>query len=235
MPHGTVTYGKETIQYTVLHVARKTLAIEVLPDAKVVIKAPLESTQEEVRRRVLKRARWIIKQQQYFRQFDPRTPERQFIGGETHLYLGKQYRLKVCVAGQDKVLLSRGYFVVETKAEYGPEETKSLMSGWYAEKAASTFHNRFNYCWLNFENMKLTMPRLQVRRMKKRWGSLSRGGILTLNTDLIRAPRECIDYVITHELCHLKYHDHSPEFYRLLEKVMPDWEKRKHKLELALV
>jgi len=79
------------------------------------------------------------------------------------------------------------------------------------------------------------MPRLQVRRNEKRWGSLSRGGILTLNTDLIRAPRECIDYVITHELCHLKCHDHSPEFYRLLEKVMPDWEKRKHKLELALV
>jgi hypothetical protein len=70
--------------------------------------------------------------------------------------------------------------------------------------------------------------------MRKRWGSLSKGGMLTLNTDLIRAPRECIDYVIIHELCHLKYHDHGSEYYRLLERVMPDWEKRKHKLELAL-
>lgn len=235
MPHGSVTYGKETVQFTVLHVSRKTLAIEVLPNAKVVIKAPLDTTMDEIRQRVTKRAKWIIKQQQYFRQFDPRTPERQFVGGETHLYLGKQFRLKVCEASQDKVVLSRGYFVVETKGECVPEKTKALLNGWYAEKAASTFQNRFKYCWLNFEKMKLALPRLQVRRMKKRWGSLSRGGILTLNTDLIRAPRECIDYVITHELCHLQCHDHSPEFYRLLEKFMPDWEKRKHKLELALV
>ncbi len=64
---------------------------------------------------------------------------------------------------------------------------------------------------------------------------MSRSGTLTLNTDLIRAPKECIDYAITHELCHIQFHDHSSDFYRLLEKVMPDWQKRKHKLELALV
>jgi len=71
--------------------------------------------------------------------------------------------------------------------------------------------------------------------MKKRWGSLSRSGLLTLNTDLIRAPQECIDYVITHELCHTLHHDHGAAFYALLVEVMPDWERRKHKLELALV
>ena len=70
--------------------------------------------------------------------------------------------------------------------------------------------------------------------MRKRWGSLSANGMLTLNADLIRAPRECIDYVITHELSHLRYKNHGPEFYRFLDKVMPDWEKRKHKLEVTL-
>jgi hypothetical protein len=71
--------------------------------------------------------------------------------------------------------------------------------------------------------------------MKKRWGSLSHNGLLTLNTDLIRAPKACIDYVITHELCHLKHHNHGPNFYRLLEKMMPDWERRKTQLELSMV
>jgi hypothetical protein len=71
--------------------------------------------------------------------------------------------------------------------------------------------------------------------MKTRWGSLAKSGALTLNTDLVRAPLECIEYVITHELCHLKHHDHSSGFYKLLEKVMPDWEKRKRRLEMALV
>jgi len=64
---------------------------------------------------------------------------------------------------------------------------------------------------------------------------LSKGGTLTLNISLVRAPLECIDYVITHELCHLVHHDHSPRFYQLLEKVMPEWERRKHRLELALI
>lgn len=76
----TVTYGKDTINYRVIRVARKTLAIEVLPDSSVVIKAPLETGAEVIRTRVAKRARWIIKQQHYFRQFEPRTPERYFVG-----------------------------------------------------------------------------------------------------------------------------------------------------------
>jgi predicted metal-dependent hydrolase len=71
--------------------------------------------------------------------------------------------------------------------------------------------------------------------MKKRWGSLSDKGTVTLNTNLIKAPKECIDYVVTHELCHLKYHDHSSEFYKLLDSVIPEWKKIKHKLELSMV
>ncbi len=235
MPHCKVTYGRDSINFTVLYAARKTLAIEVFPDSRVVVKAPVGAGLEEIRNRVVKRARWIIKQQQYFRQFDPRTPERQFVGGETHLYLGRQFRLKVSEGSRDAVVLSRGHFMVETEGVSGPEKTRALLNSWYAEKAAGSFQNSFERCWPHFEKLGLTMPRLQIRRMKKRWGSLSRGGILTLNTNLIRAPKECIDYVITHEFCHLQCHDHSPAFYRLLEKVMPDWEKRKHKLELALV
>jgi predicted metal-dependent hydrolase len=81
----------------------------------------------------------------------------------------------------------------------------------------------------------MVQPKLSMKRMQKRWGSLSDKGTVTLNIDLIRAPKECIDYVVTHELCHLKYHDHSPEFYKLLDAVLPGWEKIKHKLELCMV
>lgn len=170
-----------------------------------------------------------------FRQFEPRTPQRQFIGGETHLYLGRQFRLKVSAGSRDSVKLVRGFFLVEVQDSAGTDKIKILLDMWYAEKAVERFKERVGRCWPYFEKQALAKPRIQVRRMKKRWGSLSRGGLLTLNTDLIRAPKECIDYVITHEFCHLQCHDHSAEFYRLLEKVMPDWEKRKHKLELALV
>jgi len=230
----TIRYGKESIRYHVLHCSRKTLAIEVHPNSSVVIKAPNGTSLDEIQLKVGKRARWIIRQLQYFQQFEPRTPERCFIGGETHLYLGKQFRLKVSEASKDSVKLLRGYFVVQTSTSAHQDKVRLLLERWYGEKAAGIFQESFECCWRHFEPLGLARPQMKIRRMKKRWGSLSSNGQLTLNTDLIRAPKECIQYVITHELCHLQHHDHSGDFYRLLEKMMPDWEKRKHKLELAL-
>jgi len=230
-----IVYGNESIAYDVIFVARKTLAIEVLPDSRVVIKAPVGCSLDAVHSKVAKRARWIINQLHYFRQFEPRTPVRQFIGGETHLYLGKQFRLKVCDGSSNVVKLTRGHFRVELQNPSDTASIKRLLLRWYAEKAKSKCIEVFEMCWPYFERLNHVKPRIQIRKMEKRWGSLSRNGLLTLNTDLVRAPKECIAYVITHELCHMEHHDHGPEFYRLLEKVMPDWQKRKHKLELALV
>lgn len=231
---GTIDYGKEQIHFSVLYSARKTLGIEVHPDSKVLVKAPTGTDPAEIQKRVYKRVRWILRQQHYFHQFDPRTPGRQFVGGETHLYLGRQYRLKIINGSKDSVKLIRGYFKVEQKKSPSSDRIKYLLDRWYAEKAATRFKESFDQCWPNFNKLKLTKPRLLIRRMQKRWGSLSRKGVLTLNTDLIRAPDACIAYVITHELCHILFHNHSTSFYRLLGKVMPDWEKRKHKLELLL-
>lgn len=231
---GIVHYGKKQIPFSVLYSTRKTLGIEVYPDSNVLVKAPVGTDSVEIQKRVFKRVRWILRQQDYFRQFDPRTPDRQFVGGETHLYLGRQFRLRISIGSQDSVKLTRGFFSVESKNTLSSVKVKSLLDGWYAAKADVTFAENFERCWPYFDKLNLMKPRLQIRRMQKRWGSLTRSGTLTLNTDLIRAPKECINYVITHELCHIQFHDHGTDFYQLLGKVMPDWEKRKHKLELAL-
>jgi hypothetical protein len=232
---GIVHYGKQQIPFSVLYSTRKTLGIEVYPDSNVLVKAPVGTDSVEIQKRVFKHVRWILRQQDYFRQFDPRTPDRQFIGGETHLYLGRQFRLRISKGSLDSVKLTRGYFSVEVKNAMSSDKVKSLLDEWYAAKAVVRFAENFERCWPYFDKLNLMKPRLQIRRMQKRWGSLSRSGTLILNRDLIRAPKECIDYVITHELCHIQFHDHGSDFYRLLEKVMPDWEKRKHKLELTLV
>jgi predicted metal-dependent hydrolase len=195
---GTFDYGKEQIQFSVLYSARKTLGIEVYPDGKVLVKAPVGTDPAEIQKRVYKRVRWILRQQHYFQQFDPRTPGRQFVGGETHLYLGRQFRLKIIKGSQDSVKLIRGYFRVELKNPPSSDRVKYLLDRWYVEKAAIRFKENFDRCWPNFEKLNLTKPRFQIRCMRKRWGSLSRSGILTLNTDLIRAPVACIEYVITH-------------------------------------
>lgn len=230
-----IIYGGDEIVFEVLFLSRKTLEIAVHPDSRVVVKAPRGTSAGAIEARLKKRARWIRKQQGYFRQFDPRTTPRRYIGGETHLYYGRQFRLKLVESETDAVKLAKGYFWVFCKERSNHEKVRTLLQFWYSKKAHEKFAESFDRCWTNFERLGLRRPQVQIRRMKTRWGSLSMSGTLTLNLNLIQAPRECIDYVITHELCHLQHHDHSPAFYRQLEKVMPDWEKRKHKLELALI
>ena len=109
-----------------------------------------------------------------------------------------------------------------------------MLEEWYKEKARRKFNECLDRCWPYVEKFSSVKPRLQIKHMQKRWGSFSANGRLTLNTDLIRAPRECIDYVVVHELSHLRYDNHGTEFYKFLDKVMPDWEKRKHRLEVTL-
>lgn len=230
-----VQFGSKEITFAVSHVDRRTMEIAVHPSGNVAVKAPLDSEPELVRAKVLKRAKWILKQQLYFDQFHPRTPQRQYLGGETHLYLGRQYRLKIVQSEETGVKLYRGRLEVRCGEEGAPQRVAKLLKNWYREKAREVFREEFLNLVCGFNIKEPQIPHLQIRVMKTRWGSLSENGTLTLNADLIRAPKECIEYVIMHELCHLQFHDHSTDFYKLLNRKMPDWEKRKAKLEAALV
>lgn len=230
----SVAYGKKTIDFKLLFCDRKTMEIAVHPDSSVIVKAPVQSDIELIENKIIKRARWILRQQRYFSQFNPRTPVRSYVNGETHLYLGKQYRLRVAEGPENSVKLLCGYFHITCRNAPSPDVTRKLLNQWYMEKAKVHFGESLNRCWQKFDHHEFEKPNLSVKHMQKRWGSLSNKGTLTLNTTLIRAPKECIDYVVTHELCHLKHHNHSPEFYKLLDAVVPGWEKIKHKLELSL-
>ena len=228
-------YGKAIIAYQLLFVQRKTMEIAVHPDNSVVVKAPEDMPLDKIELKLKKRARWILNQKKYFNQFMPKTPNKQFIGGESHLYLGRNYRLKLLEESPMKVKLSRGYFTVYCGNDKGRDNVEKLMMNWYKEKAVKQFSEILKSRKLATISIDNKKPRMMIKRMKTRWGSLSKNEILTLNLNLIKAPKECIDYVITHELCHLKYHDHSIKFYKLLESILPNWEKVKHKLELTMI
>lgn len=230
----TVRYGDTDIIYELLMMNRTSLEIAVHPDKRVVVKAPITQSLEAVEAKIKKRARWIKRQLKYFNQFDPRTPDRQYVSGETHLYLGKKYRLKIQMSSKNSVVLKNGYFTIQA-IRNDPDEIKNLLEKWYNIRSNVVFTDIFESCWDAFKSKNTTKPRLRIQKMDKRWGSLSSNGQLTLNVSLIRAPKECIEYVIIHELCHLIEHNHGVRFYKLLDQRMPDWIKRKHKLELSLI
>ena len=159
---------------------------------------------------------------------------RKYVGGESHPYFGRKYRLKISPSDKDKVLLKSGYFCIECTNQ-NTSHVQTLLESWYRRKALMYISKILDDCWDRFNEGNYPKPKLKIQEMEKRWGSLSGKGQLTLNTSLIQAPKECIEYVITHELCHLVHHNHGSEFYKLLDRMMPDWIKRKHKLEMSLV
>ena len=229
----TLTYAGESIPFHLSYSKRKTLEIAVHPDGSVVVKAPLGEDETSVENFIYKRARWIKRQISYFAQLGPRTPERQFVGGESHLYLGKQYRLKIRPSDTDEVLLKRDFFHIQA-VDDKPEHIEMLLEAWYWSEAEVYFTQVFEECWQLFEKKGADKPALKIRKMKTLWGSFSSKRGITLNLELIKAPRECIEYVAIHELCHLFHLNHGPEFYNLLEQFLPDWKKRKQRLETVL-
>ena len=231
---GTLTYGHDMIRYEVLFLAsRQTLAIEVHPDSRVLVRAPLGCSEDLIAARVQKRAGWISRQLAEFERYRPRTPARQYLNGESHLYLGRQYRLKILKDEHPGVKLTRGQLLVSLPGAPEPAHVKALLHRWYLDRARAIFSDVLDVSLLHFKGIE--RPRLIVRSMQSRWGSLSRAGNMTLNVNLVRAPRPCIEYVVTHELCHTKHRDHDAHFYKLLGQVMPDWDQRKHRLEAALL
>lgn len=228
---GSITYAGQNIDYNARHTTRKSLAISVHPDGMVEIVAPHYTTQTTIEVKLRRRASWVLQQFTYFDQFRPRTPKRLYVGGETHLYLGRQYRLKILEGEEEKVRLKGGYFCVSVQGPAQSERVAELLAGWYRSRAQDKLAERFDVVTRRYGPVLPTQPDLVIRSMKRRWGSFSREGRVTLNPDLVRAPLPCIDYVIVHELAHARHPNHGRAFFDLLDRMMPDWERRKLVLE----
>ena len=228
--NNTVKYGTTEIDFSVIKTDRKTLSIEVYPDLSVQVVAPKTASVKDIKAKVLKRASWVVKQKQYFEQFLPKIPKRQYVSGETHYYLGRRYVLKIKVSDENSVKLKAGNIIVSCKKNT-PDKVKHLLTQWYYSHAEKRFKDIFNKVFDTFSMHNLNYPQLEFKRMKNRWGSCTTSGKIILNTEIIKTPVKCIEYVITHEICHLVHHNHSKAFYQLLNEKMPDWEKWKTKLE----
>jgi predicted metal-dependent hydrolase len=230
-----IQFGKSKIDFSLEFLERKSLGIQVHPDRSVKVLAPSDSSLEKVKEKLKAKAPWILKQQDFFLSFHPRTPKRKYISGETHLYLGRQYRLKVVEDSSESVKLQGGFIRVFTNDTSDKKRIKLLLNKWYTEKAKIHFNQLFEATRPLFVPYKTAAPYLSIRRMSKRWGSCGIDGKILLNTELIKAPKPCIEYVLAHEFCHLVHPNHSRAFFRLLGKVCPEWGEVKERLERGMV
>lgn len=227
----SVQFGSKEITFQLIYSDRKTLGISVTPEMEVSVKAPLETPIEQIYEKVKKRAPWILKQQSFFLSFYPKNVQKQYVAGETHLFLGKQYRLKILEGELAHVKLKGQFIQVVTNEK---SAVKSLIQAWYLQKAKLKFHHLAEPLIERFKKYNVEPDSIVLREMPTRWGSCTSKGKIILNPELIKAPKGCIEYVIIHELCHLIHHDHTQKFIDLQEKEMPDWQKWKMKLEKLL-
>ncbi|XYJ09373.1 M48 family metallopeptidase [Telluria sp. B2] len=228
-----VIYGEERISFSVRFVPRlrKRVSIHVMPDSAVQVEAPEGTAIAEVKHAVHQRARWVWQQLQAQRERKRHVLPREYVSGETHFYLGRRHMLKIQPAqGKQStgVRLWRGRFEV-TIAKPDAQAVRRLLDAWYRERASEVFARVMGDL---SSRMRLRQaPPLRLLSMRTQWGSCSPKGEVLLNPHLVKAPRACIEYVVAHELCHLKEHNHSERFYRLLGTILNDWAARKSELD----
>lgn len=211
---------------------RKTLAITVQPDGALELTAPARTRIEEILSKISKRASWIRRQQREFAAMNGRRPLRRYCSGATLRYLGRQYRFKATRGATPSVKL-RGAFLSVVTREGTEREVEQQVGIWMRSRAQDQLERRLDQ-WREWcRRQHLPLPRIQLRSMPKRWGSAQPDGRIWFNPELVRAPSICIDYVVAHEICHLKHPNHGPAFYRQLSEFVPDWRRIKLRLECA--
>lgn len=225
-------YGRSTLEYELIYEDRKNLAITVRPDKSIVVKVPPKSSAGEIQAKLEKRGRWILKQINYFDKFHPIQPDREYVSGETHYYLGRQYRLRIKKSGNESVKLIGKFFIVESKEPENREYTRSMMNEWYADHAKLLLDRRTMVYAKKILSSDYGVIEITYKNLKRRWGSYNPDGSITFNIELVKTPINCVDYVIVHELCHILHPNHDKAFYRTLSQHIPGWPNIKEKLEI---
>lgn len=229
----TLRYGARTAEYDVHESARLTakLRIHVEPGGALTVEAPVGTPETKIRAGVQKRARWIMDHIDRFENYRRYVLPRDYSNGETHFYLGRRYKLKIIADARAKRSTRLVAGRLEVTAPKGDTTNIRLaLQRWYRERAFAYFTSRIarmaaDLPWVD------AAPPIKLLTMKRYWGSCSPRGAVTLNPALIKAPAHCVEYVLLHELCHLAEHNHSPRFYALLDRHMPDWIAAKTELD----
>jgi hypothetical protein len=138
--------------------------------------------------------------------------------------------LKIIKSEVEQIKLTRQFLEVYTP-DTKPDHVRELVEVWYREQANKFFQERLAACYTKLSREKIPYPKISIRKMQSSWGSCSAKGLISLNIKLIQVSVEYIDYVITHELCHLKHLHHEAGFYKLLSRIMPGWQVKKEKLD----
>lgn len=213
------------IEFKVVYSGRRTLGISVLPDSSVIVRVPDRTPDSTITRIVKEKASWIIKHRDNYKFQKNFRPDRRYHDGEAHMFRGYEAVLKIARATGTSICFNNGTIEMGMKNPDDTRAVKALLYKGYKEEAMKHFPLIFNNILEQHKNQSFKPTGLIIRTMKRRWGSCSNKGIITLSTELIKLPDLYLEYVIVHELCHLKHHNHGNGYYKLLSDLFPGWKQ----------
>lgn len=212
-------YQYRDIQYELRHAARKTASIYIERDGTVSLRVPKGTSDVRVEKILESRRKWIYKSLAEWRLLNAARVQRQYVNGEGFLYLGRSYRLRLLDRAATALTLKGGYFQLHVKGGDCAKHFKDF----YREKGLSHIPTRVEYF---AKRLGLDVRGIRVMELKNRWGSCSNNRYLNFHWKCMMAPLTVIDYIIVHELAHLRHKRHTKAFWGEIDKVLPDYKER---------
>ncbi|MFZ0515138.1 MAG: SprT family zinc-dependent metalloprotease [Candidatus Nitrosopolaris sp.] len=223
---GIMQYGSSTIAYSIVK-SKRVKTSEIIVEAnKVLVRTPLNKPVSEIHEIVKKKANWILKKQLEYKRLNPQIIKATFQHGSTLPYLGKNYPLKIInnYVGSEKIELAKGEFLIFMNgSKHSRKKIKLLYERWLSDAAQYFLDKKIKKY---SKELKVEPRGIILKSLKDRWGSATKDGVINLSLNLLKAPTDIIDYMILHELCHLKIKEHSHRFWDLVHKFMPDYEDK---------
>ena len=226
-----INWAETRLAYTIRRSARrkKTVAVIVEPTGSVLVVAPERLSIDRLDAIVTRKAQWIVRRRRRTDGYGPPLSPREFVSGESVLYLGRQYRLKVHPDESGEAKLRGGWLHVPAPA--GSRQTadgvRETLVSWLRRHAAVRLPERVA-AWQPKAGVPL--PRVIVANQRRRWGSCDQRGTIRLNWRIIQAPMRLVDYVVVHELVHLRHRGHGRDYWQAVGRLMPDYERRREDL-----
>lgn len=218
-------------QVFIYQAKRPTIKIKLTEDARVCIYLSKGISQDELLHFIESKKGWLVKKINELEEKNHATPKLSYTHGEMHYYLGERYTLCVLDStNQQHIELNHANHQIVCRGT--ALEIKTRLTQWYKHRAIEWVHQRVAFYLPKLDWVEC-FPDISIRAMRSRWGSCSSKGKISINMHLMKAPRECIDYVILHELCHLKELNHGSRFYQLLATVCPDWRAAEQTLKAS--
>lgn len=234
MEKETIQNNGEKIYFYIERKNIKNINLKVDIDKKIRVSVPCNMSRDIVKDFVKRKSDWIRKQQVFYDTFKEQKENLTFEDGETLYLLGKQYRMKIIEDKENGIEIKNNYFEIFVKEKYimNKKYIKTVYEKWIKKYAYDIFTELVAKYQGNLIRHNITMPSIEIRPMKTRWGScIFDKNKIILNLNLIKTPICCIEYVILHELSHFKYQNHNKYFYNFITIFMPDWKKRKQLLD----